>query len=890
MATVRPVTKITLDSKNFQDYDEGAKAFLPSMNANVFGQADQLLGKAEKVLQSTVNLFEGFNTNLRKTVQATDLSNPNNPVYAGRFSQSAYINPTDKDNAMRALQSSFNAKISYPSVGNSGFDIKAEDAVLVDVIKNFKNRRAQSRAIEELDLVGGTVDINSVKTKKSPFRSVLSVPMSKTDYDSIINNNTQKEANRILNKYVNDLIPTANRENRIETSIQNEKKREKEAKDKQREEQRKEKEEAESKRKTHGTILKVLAVLTTIADLVRRVVTSALTTSVEAKSEAKTWHDMGYTAEEGRRFKYFDLAHGMDENAHLNAFQALQGAFGLGQELDTARLKKLSYVLTSDTENLAQKGIAKGGETNKLLEMILNDYMSSYLRGENSLGQKESNKSVLRANLVSSLQSAFPEIADLFSTMVEDYESGIYKGQFTNYEGWFNTSKNNTYGRLSDSEQNAFQEMGSLLTSVNAKLKELANTALVSFGLSLAGLVQKVDNIQFGKTATEKSDINKENKDLNVKARAKMLEQKQSASTSFLSEFSDVFGYAFNLTGLTLPDLLSYSNLRADDTSDRANKIRAIMTKIIYGENTDLLAHLSAFGEYSRLYEQANTEASKTSGKVEYNKLDYTDNQIRYMIEQTIKGLIKPNENVSRSQGETNGVYKNLVSRLRDKNNPTLDSLTPDERLALTLGLGNYLDTYGSLESQISAQSTKVDNDFLDEIAKIYNLTASNPVEFKKGALNGNMSAKGQKTFAQAYSYGWITDDMILQAYINLLAGKGNAVTRDKQWQSTMETAFDETQYDYKLKKASEVAFANYVLTDALTKGIINNLMNQAEQQGLGVNRAEVIGSSDERTLNIKLYGVDTSGREKEIGTVEWGTYDSSNNTVVNVPLADLTQ
>ena len=301
--TTTPITKITIDSKNFQEKDPVTGAFLPKMNANVFGQADQLLSKAERVLQSTINAFEGFNTNLRTTFQTNNLSDPKNPIYTGRFSQSAYINTSDRDNAMRSLQSAFNAKISYDSIGDAGFDIKAEDAVLVNITKNFKNRKAQMKAIEELDKVGGTLDVDSAKTKKNPYRSVISVPMSKTDYDAIINNNTQKEANKILSKYVNDAIPRANKENRLETSRQNDVKKEKEAKEAERKEKQKEKEEEESKRKTMGTLLKILAVLGAIADLVRRVVTTALANSIQAKQDATTGHNLGLTTEEVRRYK-----------------------------------------------------------------------------------------------------------------------------------------------------------------------------------------------------------------------------------------------------------------------------------------------------------------------------------------------------------------------------------------------------------------------------------------------------------------------------------------------------------------------------------------------------------------------------------------------------------
>ena len=881
--TTTPITKITIDSKNFQEKDPVTGAFLPKMNANVFGQADQLLSKAERVLQSTINAFEGFNTNLRTTFQTNNLSDPKNPIYTGRFSQSAYINTSDRDNAMRSLQSAFNAKISYDSIGDAGFDIKAEDAVLVNITKNFKNRKAQMKAIEELDKVGGTLDVDSAKTKKNPYRSVISVPMSKTDYDAIINNNTQKEANKILSKYVNDTIPRANKENRLETSRQNDVKKEKEAKEAERKEKQKEKEEEESKRKTMGTLLKILAVLGAIADLVRRVVTTALANSIQTKQDTITGHNLGLTTEEVRRYKYFDIAHGMEGGTTVGAMSALQSAFGLGQEIDIAKLDKLAPVLSGDTANLARTGVAGGGETNKLLGMILTDYLKQYLSGKNSLNQYESNPSVRRANLVSNLNSAFPELGTLFGTMLEDYESGIYKGKFSDYTGWLSTTRTNQ-GGMSDAQQNAFQEMGALLTSVNSKLKDLTDKYLAGFALSLAGLVQKVDNIQFGKTATEKNEQNKTNKQLNLEARGSMQAHRDLAQTQFENTFRERFGFDLASTGLTMGDLISYKTLDTKDSSVRATKIREFASRIIYGDNADLLAYLASYEQYNKLYEQANTEARKTSGKVDYNTSDYVLSFILKNIEKNIQEYSRPKETGTyKVQGQTVGSYRNLVSRLRD----TGADLTVDEKTALNYGLINYLSTYGGIEAQLSESG---DNDFLDEIALLYNAqNPDNKIAFNKGLYSGNMSKEGREKFEQLFKTGAFTDDMLLQAYINLLSGKGNAITRRKDFMNSMENAFYESQYDKKTTQASSIALSSYVLGNLLTKSAIDDIREEWAKKGYTLdNKAVVYANSDNRTLDITLYGTDTRGNRKELQTIHYGAYDSSVDKAVDVDLSNL--
>ena len=881
--TTTPITKITIDSKNFQEKDPVTGAFLPKMNANVFGQADQLLSKAERVLQSTINAFEGFNTNLRTTFQTNNLSDPKNPIYTGRFSQSAYINPSDRDNAMRSLQSAFNAKVSYDSIGDAGFDIKAEDAVLINITKNFKNRKAQMKAIEELDKVGGTLDVDSAKTKKNPYRSVISVPMSKTDYDAIINNNTQKEANKILSKYVNDTIPMANKENRLETSRQNDVKKEQEAKEAERKEKWKEKEEEASKRKTMGTLLKILAVLGAIADLVRRVVTTALANSIQAKQDAITGHNLGLTTEEVRRYKYFDIAHGMEGGTTVGAMSALQSAFGLGQEIDIAKLDKLAPVLRGDTANLARTGVAGGAETNKLLGMILTDYLKQYLSGKNSLNQYESNPSVRRANLVSNLNSAFPELGTLFGTMLEDYESGIYKGKFSDYTGWLSTTKTNQ-GGMSDAQQNAFQEMGALLTSVNSKLKDLTDKYLAGFALSLAGLVQKVDNIQFGKTATEKNEQNKTNKQLNREARESMQAHRDLAQTQFENTFRERFGFDLASTGLTISDLISYKDLNNQDSSVRATKIREFASRIIYGDNADLLAYLASYEQYNKLYEQADTEARKTSGKVDYNTSDYVLSFILKNIEKNIQEYSRPKETGAYTvQGQTVSSYKNLVSRLRD----TGADLTVEEKTALSYGLINYLSTYGDIEAQLLESG---DNDFLDEIALLYNAqNPDNKIAFNKGLYSGNMSKEGREKFEQLFKAGAFTDDMLLQAYINLLSGKGNAFTRRKDFMNSMENAFYESQYDKKTTQASSIALSSYVLGNLLTKSVIDEIREEWAKKGYTLdNKAVVYANSDNRTLDITLYGTDTRGNRKELQTIHYGAYDSSVDKAVDVDLSNL--
>ena len=877
---VTPITKFTIDSKNFRVEDpDQSDAFLPEMNANVLSQADAYLGKFAKAIQSATNDFEWFNSNLKKVDQLTDTDKD---TYAGRFKQSFYTNTADADNVDNVLQAT-NARVSIadPSVGYEGFDIAREDAVMLSMRKNFKNRQARSKAVEELDKVGGT--LTEAPTKKNKYSSIINVPMSKAQYDSIMNDPemTDKQKSSALTKYIKDAIPKAEKENRLETSRQNDARKEKEAKEKERKEKQDEKEQEASNRRRLSVIMKILAALAVISNLMRKLLAKTFSTAIESKQNATEGHAIGLTTEEVRHYKYFDMAHGMQPGTSVNAMQALQNAFGDEKTIESAKFDKVAVVLNEASASLIGSGKLKK-EPDKMMQVILDGYFNRFKAGidssNNRVGQNEA-----RRDLVNQLGQSFPELAAMLNRMIEDYQSGIYKGKFKDTAGWLATTKTVT---PSDTTANAFQEMGSLLTSVNAKLKSLTETYLAGFALSLVGLVQKVDNIQFGMTATEKNETNTTNKQLSREKRDAMQTLKEQTRTKFEETFQKKFGDTLANTGLTMEDIISYKKLDTKDISPRAGKIREVAGKIVYGDNPDLLGLLGSYEEYSRLYKQADKNVKTPSGKVEYNSLDYTLSMMQERIAENIKEFVKPEETGTyKYQGQTVGQYKNLVSRLRDDGGA---AQTKEERRALRHGLNNYLNTYGDVETQIK-ESKNTRNDFLDEIAVMYN--AQNPkdkIGFGWGINIYNMSAEGRQKFEEVFSAGKITDEMILQAYINLLSGKGNAVIDKGTFMKTMADAFYETQYDYNAEKASDISLAEYVLHD-LSKAVVESYRADYKKRGITLdNEAVVSANADTRTLNITLYGYNKENQRVKLDTISYGAYDSSIDKAVDVNLGNI--
>lgn len=269
---------------------------------------------------------------------------------------------------------------------------------------------------------------------------------------------------------------------------------------------------AESSRKTASIAKMATAVLVTIADITRRILTATLKNASKMDKDAVEAHDMGISYMERRDMDLFDKAHGLPEGSTFKAVQATQSMFGDVTNLDEKAIGVLARVMGGDVSKLVQSGLGSS-DPSLFVENIMDAYFKQWKSGKNSLGQDVGQQQA-RMELVQSLKSVSTEYATLFSRMVDDYQSGAY-GKFNSYGDWRNTTETNRSG-LTDADTTLATEVGKKYNEIIAIVDDLKTSFFTRLAGSMDGLLTKIKNIRVGQTADNKIEEDIKNKQANT--------------------------------------------------------------------------------------------------------------------------------------------------------------------------------------------------------------------------------------------------------------------------------------------------------------------------------------------------------------------------------------
>lgn len=478
------MVKITLDTSSIQDLDASTQAPLGTYKG-VLKDLDSDLKAFEKVLQSATNNFDFFNNNLKKIDTNTGLAQ-----------QSFYIRREELDNAMSALKAK-SASLAPRRGGDYNFTV--EDVEMITSKRTIYGKQAQEKAKEEVDRLGGTLTVDP----KNPDKVTISIP-----YDS-------KSLSGMTKGQKASLITQAIPEARKLSNIEHKARKEEEVYRKAEEDKKAEDEKIKSSSKKTAFIFKaMLATLTIISDIVRRILTASLKQASENTKMATEAHDIGVTGLERRGYDIFDIAHGMEKGSTFGAMQSIQGMFGDVTSLDEKALGTLARVMGSEVGEAVRSGMG-GQNPDQLLEKIMDKYFKQYLSGRNSLGQQVGMEQA-RRELVTSLQSISPEIARLFSQMADDYSSGYY-GKFDSWQGWRGT----TSGRsgMTEATRNFSNEIGKKYNDIIAIVEDLKTSFFTKLGNSLDGLLNRVKNIRLGQSGSDVITEDIKNREANKRNR-----------------------------------------------------------------------------------------------------------------------------------------------------------------------------------------------------------------------------------------------------------------------------------------------------------------------------------------------------------------------------------
>lgn len=490
--------RVTINTRNFRDTDpETRKVY--NTHQGILPYVGTDFNTFEKLVKSVTKQSDSFNPNLRRI-------DPKN----GYTEQDFFVTKGELNNTLKTLR----AKITELAVKRGGeYGIDVHSAENIKATKTIHGRKAQSKAMEEIYTVGGKAVVN----ENNPDKLDISLPIDK----SVSRNMTQRQKNSLLTKSIPKAISLSDDE---EKKIQVESDMKKEETKKREEKQNKIKEKQEhAKAVRKGTAITkgILAILTIVADLIRRLLVASLDTAKENNKRAVESHSVGVTSMDRRNYDIFDKAHGMEEGTTFNAIQDIQGKFGDVTNLDEKALSTLARVMGSSVADLVKSGIG-GQNPSALLDSILDKYFKQYLSGKNSLGQTVGLEQA-RRELITTLQSVSPEIAKLFAQMTDDYSSGYYE-PFTDTKGWRGTTPLNITG-LRQAELKFSEEVGKKYNEILAIVNDLKTAFFTRLANSMDGLLTSIKNLRIGQSDLNKIEEDSKNRKKNEQGAKVMQEQ-----------------------------------------------------------------------------------------------------------------------------------------------------------------------------------------------------------------------------------------------------------------------------------------------------------------------------------------------------------------------------
>ena len=440
-----------------------------------------------------------------------------------------YVPRNQKSNALSAFNQKlldFETKYGYEA-GSLSLDpytkIKNEsDSRIITFNKSFYGAHSKKVLKDIVNESGGTAELNPTKKRKDQMKIDFPVSeyawqeeLAKTDGDvskakeNLKNDFIRKNLKPAV-KYSDDVLSERKEKEKIE------------------EEKKEEKEKKQSLVSALGKITLITKVLTTIADITRRILTATLQRASETTKEKQDAISNGTTQEKVRQYYTTEGAMGMGKGTILEGMQELKSGLGNTANLDNNMLFELSKVLRSDIISGIKLGEA-GTNTENVMKQILDAYYKQAQRGVNSVGQQVGVRNA-EIEMAGALEKAgLGKLAEVLRSMFYANDTGIYKGRVTDFDSFNSLSPHYTNG-LTDVDNKYASELGQSINALKQRFNDLKENLEQGLLISLGNLINKINNWDIGKSVEEKTEDNRTNSVLLSKARAQYTNRAESAS------------------------------------------------------------------------------------------------------------------------------------------------------------------------------------------------------------------------------------------------------------------------------------------------------------------------------------------------------------------------
>lgn len=289
-----------------------------------------------------------------------------------------------------------------------------------------------------------------------------------------------------------------------------ERKQKEEEKKQKKEEQEDKKAREASSRVLHGAIIKVIAVLTGIADITRRILSAVIDFATQAQKDMIQAHNLGMSYETVRAFRNTEIAHGMREGVLTEGVSDIQSKFGNITKLDEKAIEDLAVVMGGKVKEMVNVALNEQSPE-KAMGMVLDTFMEKANAGYNSVGQYVGEQNA-RRELYSYLLRISPAWAEIFATMQEEQHNinSLFRNQASTFEEWrklLPTSR----GDHTSMEYNVNVTMGEEWGIVKSILEQIKQSIGLALAPQLLTLLRRIADTRVGLSETENRERNIQN-------------------------------------------------------------------------------------------------------------------------------------------------------------------------------------------------------------------------------------------------------------------------------------------------------------------------------------------------------------------------------------------
>ena len=603
-----------------------------------------------------------------------------------------YVPRNQKSNALSAFNQKlldFETKYGYEA-GSLSSDpytkIKNEsDSRIITFNKSFYGAHSKKVLKDIVNESGGTAELNPTKKRKDQMKIDFPVSeyawqeeLAKTDGDvskakeNLKNDFIRKNLKPAV-KYSDDVLSERKEKEKIE------------------EEKKEEKEKKQSRVSALGKIALIAKVLTTIADITRRILTATLQRASEITKEKQDAVSNGTTQEKVRQYYTTEGAMGMGKGTILEGMQELKSGLGNTANLDTNMLSELAKVLRSDIISGIKLGEA-GTNTENVMKQILDAYYKQAQRGVNSLGQQVGVRNA-EIEMAGALEKAgLGKLAEILRSMFYANDTGIYKGRVTDFDSFNSLSPHYTNG-LTDVDNKYASELGQSINALKQRFNDLKENLEQGLLISLGNLINKINNWDIGKSVEEKTEDNRTNSVLLSKARAQYTNRAESASKRANKIIKDagIDLSAFGEHGTDISTFLNYfynvpyynDEARGLITDEQKEIIKKLMQFLKTAEGEEVVKAMieSEYAlDFANKADKAYKKGMKT-GDFNYDISGYTDGAYQMAIQDDITTLLSGEAGEAKKEE----LHKKISLSLLDKLSHTYRDGTSEDILQYKL-------------------------------------------------------------------------------------------------------------------------------------------------------------------------------------------------------------